>query len=365
MKEICQKEKCVGCLNCFNTCKFFAVNLVEDDLGFVYAEKDLDKCKQCGMCENKCPILNDEISNINKQECYACKNNDDDTRLKSSSGGIFYLIAEEIINNNGIVVGAAYDKEFNVVHKIIDKKEEIEQFMGSKYIQSNVGDVFNVIKQKLEDNFLVLFTGTPCQVAALKTFLNKEYENLITQDFVCHGVGSKNVLKQHIKEIKEEYNIKDLKKMSFRNKTTGWKNFSFSISDEKNQYIKDCINDNYMKTFLKNLCLRESCYDCKYKNKNRWSDITLADFWNVDKVIKDFDDDKGVSAVIVNSEKGQKWFNKIKKRITFEKVNYDDISKNNICLDNSAIYNRHRDDFIKDFKNGTKLDDLDEDYYKR
>ena len=365
MKEICQKEKCVGCLNCYNTCKFSAIKLIEDDLGFVYAEKDLDKCIQCGICENKCPILKDEINKINKQECYACKNYDNEIRLKSSSGGIFYLIAAEIINNNGIVFGAKFDKDFNVVHGMIDKKEDIELFMGSKYVQSNVGYIFKIIQQKLEKNVLVFFTGTPCQVAALKSFLNKEYENLITQDFVCHGVGSKNVLKQHIKEIKEKYKFKDLKKINFRSKATGWKNFSFSISDEKNQYSKDIINDNYMKTFLKNLCLRKSCYDCRYKKKNRWSDITLADFWNVDKVVKDFDDDKGVSAVIINSEKGQIWFNKIKRQITFKKVNYDDISKNNICLDNSAIYNTHRNEFIKDLKNGTKLNDINKNYYKR
>ena len=365
MKEICKIEKCIGCLNCYNTCKSSAIELNEDNLGFLYAKKSLDKCIQCNMCEMKCPILKDDLREVYKYECFACKNKNEKIRLRSSSGGIFYLIAQEIINNKGIVCGAKYDKDFNVIHEIINKKEDIFELMGSKYIQSDLKNTFKGIHKKLEEGVLVFFTGTPCQVAALKVFLSKEYDNLITQDFVCHGVGSKKVLKQHIEEIKEKHKIKNLKKINFRDKISGWKNFSFSVLGENGKYSKDLINDNYMKIFLKNLCLRESCYNCKYKGTNRWSDITLGDFWNIEKIIKDFDDDKGVSAVIINSSKGKEWFEKIKKDIIFKSVKYEDISKNNICLDTSAIYNTHRDDFIRDFKKGINLNELNKNYFKR
>ncbi len=365
MKRICLKEECIGCSNCYNVCKFGAIKLIQDELGFAYVEIDEEKCVICGACKNKCPILqNDKNPNL-INECYATKNKDESVRLKSSSGGMFYEFAKHTISKGGTVYGAALDSTLNVVHKRIDTIEEISKLMGSKYVQSDVKDAYKDVKQDLEQEKIVLFTGTPCQIVALKVYLGKEYKNLYLQDFVCHGVGSKKILDKHIQEVKQEAELYNITNINFRDKISGWKKFSLSIKAKQGDYAKDLSNDNFMKTFLKNLCLRESCYKCKYKGKNRMSDITLADFWGVDKVVSDFDDDKGVSAVIINTGKGKELFENIKNNIITSKVEYEDISRNNICLENPPIYNRHRPDFIKDIESGIKLSEIKEEYYTR
>lgn len=365
MKRICLKKECIGCLNCYNLCKFGAVNLKEDRLGFVYAEIDENKCTGCNMCKNKCPILAKQTKNVVINECYACKNKNDNVRLKSSSGGMFYALAKNIISQNGVVYGAGYDENLNVIHKRINKVKSIEELMGSKYIQSNINNIFYDVKKDLDANILVLFTGTPCQIYALKTYLGKEYTNLYLQDFVCHGVGSKKVFNKHLVEIKDNNKFKKVNSINFRDKISGWKKFSLSIKSDKEQYSKDLTEDNFMKTFLKNLCLRDSCYECKYKGDNRCADITLADFWGIDKLVKDYDDDKGASAVIINTLKGKELFENIKAEIVSRQVKYTDVSENNICLEKPPIYNRHRDEFIKDIESNVKLSNINEEYYKK
>ena len=365
MKRICLKEECIGCLNCYNACKVEAIKLIQDELGFTYAEIDEEKCVKCAVCKNKCPILNTQEKQNLINECYATKNKDESVRLKSSSGGMFYEFAKYVISKGGAVYGAILDSTLNVVHKRIESIDEVGGLMGSKYVQSNVKNVCVEVKQDLEQGTIVLFTGTPCQIAALKVYLGKEYEKLYLQDFVCHGVGSKKVLDRHIQEIKQELELSNITDINFRDKASGWKRFSLSIKAKEGTYSKDLMQDNFMKTFLKNLCLRESCYKCKYKGEKRMSDITLADFWGVDKVITDFDDDKGASAVIINTNKGKELFENIKDNIITCKVEYDDISSNNICLENPPIYNRHRENFIKDIECGVKLSQLKEEYYTR
>lgn len=365
MKRICLKEECIGCLNCYNVCKLGAIKLKQDELGFVCATIDDEKCVNCGACKNKCPIVQNSKKQTLINECYATKNKDDGVRLKSSSGGMFYEFAKHVISKNGVVYGAALDSISNVVHERIDRIEEIGKLMGSKYVQSDIKDTYKDVKQDLEQEKIVLFTGTPCQIAALKVYLGKDYENLYLQDFVCHGVGSKKILDKHIQEVKQESKFTHITNINFRDKVSGWKRFSLSIKAKEGEYSKDLTSDNFMKTFLKNLCLRESCYKCKYKGKNRMSDITLADFWGVDKVVNDFDDDKGVSAVIINTGKGKELFENIKNNIITIKVKYEDISRNNICLENPPIYNRHRPEFIKDIENGVKLSEIKEEYYTR
>lgn len=362
MKRICLKNECIGCLNCYNLCKSSAIKLEKDELGFVYAQIDEGRCIGCNICKDKCPILLEQSQDILINECYACKNIDEEIRMKSSSGGVFYLLAKYIISKNGIVYGAAFDREFNVIHKKIDKIENIVELMGSKYVQSNLGNIYYEIKLELENKVMVLFTGTPCQVAALKSYLGKEYTNLYVQDFACHGVGSKKVLDKHISELELSNKLENITRINFRDKISGWKNFSLSILADKGSYIKDLSKDNFMKAFLKNLCLRQSCYNCKYKGDNRMSDITLADFWGIDN---DFDDDKGVSAVIINTTKGKELFESIKDELVLKKVKYKDISENNICLEKSAIYNKHREDFIREVNTQMELSNIKEEYYKR
>ena len=366
MKVICSKEECIGCLNCYNVCKFGAIEVLKDDLDFIYAQVDGDKCVGCGACKWKCPILqkyNTERELIN--ECYASVNKDEEICSKSSSGGMFYELAKVVLDKEGVVYGAAFDSKFNVIHKRIDKLENIKSLMGSKYVQSDIGNIYGEVKKDLENELQVLFTGTPCQIAALNIYLGKQYDNLYLQDFICHGVGSKKILDKHISEIKQSYKLKNIKQMNFRDKISGWKNFSFSIYTKEGNYAEDLTKDNFMKTFLKNLSLRTSCYTCNYKGNKRQSDITLADFWGIEKVLPNFDAKNGVSAVILNTAKGKSLFENIKDKIVYEKVDFADISKNNICLENPPIYNRHRQDFIKDINEGIELSEIKEEYYTR
>lgn len=366
MKEICLKEDCIGCLNCYNVCKFGAINLVQDELGFTYAQIDENKCVKCGLCKSKCPILqSEELSQELINECYASITKDETVRLNSSSGGMFYELARWVLSKGGVVYGASLDSRLDVIHKRVDKLEDVKSLMGSKYVQSDMSDIYSRVKKDLESNLQVLFTGTPCQIAALKVYLGKEYLNLYLQDFVCHGVGSKKVLEQHIEELKQNYKFKNITSINFRDKVSGWKKFSLSVNAKDGNYAKDLTQDNFMRTFLKNLSLRQSCYSCKYKGDKRQSDITLADFWGIDSVVDNFDDNKGVSAVILNTAKGKQLFENIAYRIISKKVDYVDISKNNICLENPPIYNRHRQDFIKDINEGVNLSKIKEEYYTR
>ena len=365
MEYVCNKNDCVGCLNCLNLCKFSAIELFKDKLGFVYPKINETKCKHCNVCKIKCPVLNRKNIKTKNYSNYACINKNETTRKNSSSGGVFSLIAENIILKKGVVYGAGYDSDFNVIHKRIDNIFSIKELMGSKYVQSNLKDIFKKVKRDLDNGTLVLFTGTPCQIAAIKIYLNKEYDNLYLQDFICHGVGSKLILDIHIQKIKEKYGLKDICDINFRDKISGWKKFSFSISTYEEKYCKTIDKDEYMKTFLKNLCLRESCYKCKFKGDRRISDITLADFWGIEKIDENLDDDLGVSAVILNTIKGIEIFDSIKDKMIVKLVKYTDISSNNICLENPPIYNNHRNEFIKDIMNGIELSELNENYYRR
>lgn len=360
--EICKKEDCVGCLNCFNICKYEAIKIVEDELGFIYPEINVGKCKKCNACKNVCPVVKvQEVEGL--KISYACKNKNDNIRKNSSSGGMFYELANEIISKDGTVYGAGYNEKFDVIHKRITQKEELKELMGSKYVQSDLKIVFINIKEDLEACKRVLFSGTPCQVNALKTFLKKEHDNLYLVDFVCHGVGSKVVLEKHVKEILKEQEEDKIKNISFRNKDNGWRNFNFKIETARKTYTASLKKDEFMKAFLRNLCLRESCYNCKFKGNNRTSDITMADFWGIEKVNKEFSDDKGISAIIINTKKGEQIFNKIEKNFDKISVTYEDIRNNNICLEKSSRINKYKKRYTEDVLNGVDLKEIDEKYY--
>ncbi len=360
MVEICKKSKCIGCLNCKNICKNNAIDIEKDEFGFIYPVVN-SNCKNCGLCKRKCPIINGK-NNIPLNICYACKNNNEKLRRMSSSGGVFYLLALEQLKS-GIVYGANYNESLK--HIKIKKQADLKKILGSKYIQSNLSDTFEEIKEELKNGIKVLFCSTPCQVAALKIYLEKEYDNLFTIDFICHGVGSSEILNIHLQDILKSTDSHKIKKINFRDKTTGWNNFSFSAETDKTTYIKPHNEDNYMKTFLYNLCLRESCYQCQYKTKNRYSDITLADFWGINDVIENFDDNLGVSAVILNTDKGIEHFESIRKKLSIHQVKYSQIEENNIGLSNPSLYNKCREEFIKNIKKNNTLERMNEKFFRR
>lgn len=348
--EIKDKKDCAGCFACYNICPKNAIDMVEDKHGFKYPVVDEKKCIKCGLCSKVCPIHNSNENN-NSIKAYACKNLNEEVRINSSSGGIFGAIASEILKQNGIVVGAILDETNIVRHICIDKIEQLPFLYGSKYVQSSINNIYSETKKYLEDGKKVLFTGTPCQVEGLYAFLQQDYENLYTQDLICHGVPSPKVWKMYLDNISKKYNTR-IKKIEFRNKDNGWKDFNLKMIFEDNTILEESHNKNiFMRLFLGNIILRDSCYSCKFKKIHRRSDITLADFWGIENVVPEFDDDKGVSVLLINSDKGQEILNKIKNNIIHKEVDISDVIRYNENAIESVKRNRHTKVFFNKLEN--------------
>lgn len=351
MIEITDKTKCCGCHACYNICPKGAIKMQQDEKGFEYPVIDKEKCINCGLCEKVCPIINNKQIE-NEPRAYACYNKDLNIRMKSSSGGIFTLLAEEILNKGGVVFGASFNTKFEVEHIMVEKTEELEKLRGSKYTQSKIGETYKKAKEILEEGRYVLFTGTPCQIEGLKSYLRKEYDKLYTQDIICHGVPSPKVWKKYIK-YREKIDNEKPKKISFRNKDNGWKLFNTKFEYKNFSYKQNQNEDKFMQAFLKNTILRDSCYNCSFKKLNRISDITLADFWGIQNIMPELDDNKGTSLVIVNSKKGQELFENIKEKIIYKNVDIQEAIKYNMSMIESAKMDKNRKKF---FENLDKLD---------
>ena len=294
MIEIIDKKNCCGCWACVQQCPKQCISMIEDDEGFLYPKVDKGICINCHLCEYVCPIINTDAPR-KPLETYAAINKDEQIRLESSSGGIFSAIAEYIINDGGVVFGAKFNDKWEVIHDYTETIDGLAQFRGSKYVQSQIGDNYKKAKQFLTSGRKVLFSGTPCQIAGLKHFLKKEYENLLTVDFICHGVPSPGVWREYLKEEVATCNLKNIvlprsihgrdalnvtiEGISFRDKTLGWKKFSFALDlstsvgrGEKIQFrTREHLHENlFLKGFLANLFLRPSCYNCVEKNQRKY-----------------------------------------------------------------------------------------------
>lgn len=346
-KMILENKDCMGCHACENICPTQCIAMMPDDEGFLYPKVDYSLCIKCKKCISVCPIIN-KVKVDNNPQAYVSINKDDFIRLDSSSGGIFTLIAEKTINDDGVVFGAGYTENFEVKHKYVDNIEKLAELRGSKYVQSKIGNTYKEAKDFLDMGRKVLFSGTPCQIAGLNSYLNKSYENLITQDFICHGVPSPKVWRKYV-EFRETEAKSKVSSVSFRNKDEGWKKFSVYLSFQNDmKYRKNLRNDPYLKAFLRDVCLRPSCYECEFKGLHRQSDVTLADFWGVENFFPNLDDDKGASLVIVNSEFGIRLFNSIKTEIEYQEVDLDEVIKYNSAAIKSSEYNPKRDKFLSD-----------------
>lgn len=308
---------CCGCGSCFNICPVNSITMITDSEGFKQPLIDSSKCISCRKCEMVCPILNSP-STSNNTKNFAAISLNIETRLKSSSGGVFPELANEIINNNGYICGAIYDKDFQVVHIISNQKEYIKKMQGAKYSQSDSWTCFKKIKHLLDMNYPVLFIGTPCQVAGLKTFLGQDYETLITVDMICHGVPSPIIWKHYVNERNSiDEPTSKINNINLRSKKSGWSKYKYSVEFIYNNktYISLQCNDIFMKGFTNNLYLRRSCSDCKFKGIERCSDITLGDYWGVWDYSPELDDNNGTSVVMIHTEKGNKIWNMIKNNL--------------------------------------------------
>lgn len=343
-------KSCCGCAACVQKCPHHALQMETDDFGFFYPSIDENLCTGRGICEKICPVLH--LANIEKEHdppTYGMINKNASIRKNSSSGGVFTAVAKSVIDAGGVVFGTRFSDDFTaVLHDFTETEAGLAAFRGSKYVQSEVGETFRQCEQFLKEGRSVLFSGTPCQIAGLHTFLGKKYDNLLTIDLICHGVPAPLLWKKYVL-----YKVQSakcaIKNIFFRSKTTGWMLFSFLIQycNDK-QYSKLLNEDPYMKLFLSDVCLRESCYACNFRTKHRLSDITIADFWGIDRVDSSLFDDKGTSLVHIHSEKGKDLIEAlsplfIKKEFPFETTN-----KYNVMTRQSPKPADH-DAFFRDF----------------
>ena len=333
MIDIKHRADCCGCEACVQVCPQKCIDFLADNQGFLYPKVRKDSCIDCGLCENVCPILNQAVpSPISHTKLFAVKSKDDVVRQQSSSGGFFSVLSEYILGNNGVIYGAAFDDAFNVCHSRVDDIADIHKLRGSKYVQSRIGQTFSECKDDLKAGKLVLFTGTPCQISALRHFLRKDYDNLIKVEVVCHGVPSPMIYQQYLKEtIIKDVEDRTITKVNFRTKLGSWKKYFFTVEYKDRGEIceyKECVTDSlYMKGFLSDLYIRPSCFECPAKKFTSGADFTIADFWGQEYTFPEFDDDKGVSAVFANTVKAQEVFNKI-SAVVIEKPFVDFIKYN-------------------------------------
>lgn len=370
MIDIKDKHTCCGCSACVQACPKQCISFEEDEKGFRYPLVNEMLCIDCGICQNVCPFINQN----NPKEplnVYAAINQNDEVRTKSSSGGIFSMLAEAIIDEGGVVFAARFDETWEVIHDFTETKEGIESFRGSKYIQSRIGETYKQAKGFLEQNRKVLFSGTSCQIAGLNHFLRKKYENLLTIDVVCHGVPSPLVWREYLKEIIKPSNCssinskKSITSISFRDKTYGWKRPSFIIygnqstadvarssnKDKAFLLFNETLDKNlFIQLFQKNLDLRPSCYKCMAKSGKSESDITLSDFWGISEVNAEYDDDKGTSGVLINTDKGEELFGSL-NCLTLQ-VTYNQFVMNNPLIEKSVKHSKNSDKFWNTFFSG-------------
>lgn len=333
---------CIGCSACLNACSFNAITMRERGDTFLYPEINESNCTQCMACEKACPAIKEkQFDRLENPVCYAAWNDKDEIRMDSSSGGVFTSLAKKIIENQGYVYGTAFDEELKLSHEECSSSDDLERLRGSKYFQSKIGLVFSQIKRNLKDGKQVLFVGTPCQVAGLNTFLKKDYENLITCDFVCHGIASAKIFESYIEDIERE-NQSKVKSFHFRRKKEGWKDFNVDISYESGLRVETPFLQNpFMKGFLADIYLRPSCYQCKYSRLPRVADITLADFWGIWNCMPEIYDKKGVSAVTLNSPKGIELYSQVENLKSIE-TKLDLIIDGNPSLNSSVTLPRKK-----------------------
>lgn len=327
-------KECCGCGACANICPKRCISMKADNEGFLYPEIDKETCISCGLCQKVCPFIH-TARMIDEPQVLAARSTSDQTRFISSSGGIFPEMARAVFQEHGIVVGAAMSPDNrSVVIKYIDHESDLEQLQGSKYIQAETGTIYNDVKQFLLNGQIVLFSGTTCQVAGLKSYLGKDYDNLICVDVICHGVPSPLMWNKYCNYIASKYG-RNIDSVDFRSKKFSWRDFGVHLSAGKHIF-EFAFQNPYFRMFNSNLCLRPSCYNCKVKGLKNTSDISIGDFWNIENVIPEFDDGRGVSIVLLNTEKGKNFFMQCTSERGIE-VSPEFVSYTQACSCNPAI----------------------------
>lgn len=352
--NIIDKSSCCGCSACESKCPKNAITLMADDEGFEYPVVNDEQCVECGLCIAVCPIISKSELLQDKEgaiSAYMVKNKSDEVRYKSSSGGVFTSLYEAVIRDGGTVYGARYEKEnlFRVRHDRATTISECEQFRKSKYVQSDMSGIYKNIKKDLSNGQRVLFSGTPCQVAGLKLyFKNEDVDNLDVVSVVCHAVPSPLVWKEYIKYINIKHNSIVVDFIS-RYKKKGWNtNLNCYVLENGKKIYHNKLSYNHESLFYSNLISRPCCYNCKFVDLPHAGDLTIADFWGVEKVDRTFDDNKGVSALIINTPKGRTLFEEMKHKFVFQPSTVQEILTYNHT--ESIPMTLKRDEFWDDYK---------------
>ena len=342
--NIINKKECCGCGVCSNICPKNCIGIETGKDGFTYPVIDTASCVDCKLCESVCPFMTQPYKSMGIK-VYTCHSKDEDIRYNSSSGGIFSELATMVFDENGIVFGAAFDDTMELVPASAENKYELERLKGSKYVQCSTGDIYTRVKAQADTGRKVLFCGTPCQVKGMKGFLKKAYDNVLLVDFVCHGVPSMDTLRKYI-AAREKESGKKIVNLSFRDKSISWESSGMRIlyEDRTTEFCKK-DQDYFLRGFLKNLFLRDSCHNCKVKNLTSGSDLTLGDCWRLVGTSKN--DHKGESIVICNSKKGADALKCISERIISAVSDFEIETRYNRSAVHSVGYGRNRQKFFE------------------
>ena len=364
--NLASNDQCSGCAACHAICPQKAIAMVPDAEGFAHPKIDASRCVNCGLCERICPVLHSGEAR-KPLKVYAAKAKDDALRKESSSGGVFSLLACQVISDGGIVYGAAIrGNDLSVYHCSAENEEELSWLRGSKYVQSDVGDTYECVKDQLATGREVLFSGTPCQVAGLRKYLSKDYGNLTCVEVICHATPSPLAWRKFLEKravasaggrdsARPEAVI--VRRISFRRKNCGWKRYSLSLrfANDK-EYLQDLYTDSFLRGFLSELYNRPSCHNCHVRELRSGADITLGDYWNVHQRFPEMDDDGGTSVVLVDSEKGSALVKRIAPLCDMVASDYEDVCRTNPAIYRSSPPNRKRGKFFKLVGKGADFD---------
>lgn len=337
------KSECCGCTACYNICPKSAITMEEDSEGFMVPVIDQAQCIDCGHCRKVCGFKQGITNKLDNQAVYAVKRKNSFRRMESQSGGAFSAVAESFLKQNNIVYGVSMDESLNAVYTRISSHDELKKLKGSKYVQAIVGEIYADVEKDLKEKKTALFGGTPCHVDGLLYYLKAkkiDINSLYTYDLICHGVPSPKLFKDYIKLTEAEYQSKVVS-FNFRDKMFGWHGHKTSMV--LMQSNKKIISENYVNLFYSHLELRSSCHKCLYTNINRISDITIADYWGIEKIHPEFDDNKGCSLMILNTEKGKALFDIIKSEIdciatSVEQCMQPNLQQPTVCPGNRDIF---------------------------
>lgn len=341
--EICKKEKCTGCFACMNICPCDAIAVGTDEYGKTVPVIKKEKCIECERCVKVCP-MNQRVDYHYPMQCYAAWAKNEEERKDCSSGGIATELSKAVVEEGGVVYGAAFDQNLELAHMRAVTKEDLQNFKGSKYVQSYIGMSFRMVKEDLKEGKKVLFIGTPCQVAGIKAYLGREYENLLIVDLICHGTPPMEYLKEYLQVVDPK---KRTRRLTFR----GEKDYCFTLYDEKGElYCAKSNRDPYFYGFLKGLIHRDNCYQCVYAKAERCSDITIGDFWGLQRESLNIAYNGRISVVLINTSNGTRMWEMYKNLFFFEERTVEEAVEGNAQLRRASLCHADRSLFLKRYK---------------